>query len=216
MLTKITTKLFRGIYQYKIVLVCAGAGIFRSNDLDSALSKLKAIELKDSLKDSNYLKFSKNSIRTKEDLDFAFKLYGKLSKFTNMEIRVESPWVTIYTNNKADIDSLIKLDKSKVKYISVPPSNTVLDANTIVMPKIGFEYRITLGKTTTEHSTFVQWAEQNSKIKLTKSCKSALLKNKTWGGTHFYITGDKNLLMAKMHLGGSINKIERVVKAINT
>ena len=78
MLTKITTKLFRGIYQYKIVLVCAGAGIFRSNDLDSALSKLKAIELKDSLKDSNYLKFSKNSIRTKEDLDFAFKLYGKL------------------------------------------------------------------------------------------------------------------------------------------
>jgi hypothetical protein len=47
---------------------------------------------------------------------------------------------------------------------------------------------------------------------MTKSCKTALGKNKSWGGTHFYVSGENNLLMAKMHLGGSILKIERIIK----
>jgi hypothetical protein len=38
-------------------------------------------------------------------------------------------------------------------------------------------------------------------------------KSRSWGGTHFYITGDNNLLMAKMHLAGAISKVERIIKA---
>ena len=53
----------------------------------------------------------------------------------------------------------------------------------------------------------------NKKCKLTKSCTSALLRPRSWGGQHFYITGDNNLLMAKMHLGSSIAKVERIIKA---
>jgi hypothetical protein len=81
------------------------------------------------------------------------------------------------------------------------------------MSKVNFDYKVTLGKTNQECSAFVQWAENNAKLKLTKSCKTELSKNKSWGGTFFYITGDNNLLMAKMHLGGSINKVERIIKA---
>jgi hypothetical protein len=80
------------------------------------------------------------------------------------------------------------------------------------MPKMPFEFRVTVGKTTSNHGAFIEWAEANSKVKLTKSCKNELSKDRSWGGAYFYVTGDKNLLLAKMHLGGSIAKIERIVK----
>lgn len=81
------------------------------------------------------------------------------------------------------------------------------------MPKINFDYKVTIGKTIQEHSAFIQWAEGNAKLKLTKSVKKELSKHRSWGGAYFYLTGDNNLLMAKMHLGGSINKVERIIKA---
>jgi len=34
----------------------------------------------------------------------------------------------------------------------------------------------------------------------------------SWGGTHFYITGEKNLLVARMMLGEGINKVEKILK----
>lgn len=213
MFTKTTTKLFRGVYQYKVVLLCAGASLFRSGDFESTLTQLKKITLAEKDSSSYYRRVS---IKTKDDLDYAFKLQESLSKMSDIDLRVESPWVSIYTNTKSYVDDLIQLDESKVKYISVPPTNTTLDVGVIIMPKTDYDYRVTLGKTSTEHSTFVTWAEASTKIKLTKSCKKDLLKNRTWGGTHFYISGENNLLMAKMHLGGSISKIERIVKAINT
>ncbi|CAB4125970.1 hypothetical protein UFOVP181_268 [uncultured Caudovirales phage] len=201
---KTTKCLFKGTYQYKIVLVCAGAQWFRSGDMDATLVSLNALVTSD--KRSGYA----YSIKTQEDLDYAFSLQKQLKKLQAIEVRVESPWVTVYANNRADIDSLAKLDPNNVKYISIP--DNTLEKDTIVMPKMDYEFRITLGKTTREHSAFVDWAEGNSKIKLTKSCKKDLCKDRSWGGTHFYITGEKNLLVARMHLGGSINKIERIIK----
>lgn len=208
MLIKTTNKLFLGTYQYKTVLVCPGASLFRSMDLDAALESLKKINL-DKEDTPRYSK----SIKTKEDLDYAFKLQKALAKSEDIEVRVESPWVSVYSNNRATVDLLCKLDPSRVKYISVPPSGTVLEQDTVIMPKTPYDFRITLGKTTQNHDTFIQWAEQNAKVKLTKSAKKDLSKKLSWGGTHFYVKGDNNLLMVKMHLGGSISKVERILKA---
>jgi hypothetical protein len=108
---------------------------------------------------------------------------------------------------------LAKLDSTNVKYICVPPKNSSLTNNTVIMPKMNFDYRVTLGKTMQENTAFITWASTNKKCKLTKSCIRDLGKTRSWGGTHFYITGDNNLLMAKMHLGGSISKVERIIKA---
>jgi len=135
-----------------------------------------------------------------------------LQNLTDYSIRVEQPFISIYTNTKKDVDKLINLEPSKVKYISVPPSNNTLIENTIISSKIDFDYRITLGKTTREHSAFVNWASNNTKLRLTKSCIKELHKNRSWGGTYFYITGDNNLLMARMHLGEAINRVDRIVK----
>jgi hypothetical protein len=151
-------------------------------------------------------------IKTQDDLDYALALQHTLSKQTDIDIRVESPWITVYTNSKKHIDALAKIDKERVKYISEPAAKTTLEQNTIIMPKMDYDYRITLGKTIQEHSSFVEWAETNPKLKITKSAKVDLLKPRSWGGKHFYLTGDNNLLLAKMHLGSSIAKIERIVK----
>lgn len=209
---KLTKKLFYGTYQYKIVLVCAGAALFRSNDLDAVLESLK--QVKKDFKEDDKFSFvrSRNIIRTKEDLDYALKLRHELSLLTDFDLRIESPWVNVYTNSKSAVNTLLKIDNSKVKYISEPPADSTLDVNTIILPKINFDYRVTVGRTTQDCSAFVMWADTNSKLKLTKSCKKSLLKPRSWGGSYFYITGDNNLLMAKMHLGGCISKVERIIK----
>jgi hypothetical protein len=204
---KTTNKLFWGKYQYKLVVVCPGSSWFRGGNWLDALEQLKKIDF------SNDKHLRSCRVKTQEDLDYAFKLLPVLSKLTDIEVRVETPWVTIYTNTKSNIDKLSKLDTEKVKYICEPPANITLDAKTIILPKVNYDFKITMGKTMGEHTTFVVWAENNSKIKLTKTCKRELSRNFSWGGTYFYVTGENNLLMAKMHLGGSINKVERIIKA---
>lgn len=216
MLVKTTKSLFRGTYQYKVVLVCSGASLFRSGDMDSTLQSLKKIDLRESVPSkgsTTYYTSYRSGIKTQDDLDYAFKLQKQLKKLKDIDIRVETPHVSIYSNSKSDIDSLIKLSAEKVKYISIPPADSTLVEGTVIMPKMPYEYRVTLGKTTQNHDSFISWAENNAKLKLTKSCKRDLTKDRSWGGTYFYVTGDNNLLMTKMHLGGSINKVERIIKA---
>ncbi len=127
------------------------------------------------------------------------------------ELRVENPWISIYTDNKKNVDALIKLDENRVKYISRPEH--AISAGTIILPKVDYEFKVTIGKTTHENHAFVEWAESNPKVKLTKSCIKEMLKDQSWGGSYFYLTGEKTLLVAKMHLGGSITKIERILKS---
>jgi hypothetical protein len=202
MQVKTTTKLFKSKYQYKIVLAIAGASWFRSGDFFEKISKL-------SISSNGGV----NTVRDQEDLDYALLLASTLQKIPDIDIRVEAPWITVYTNDRKQIDKLIKLDKNKVKYISQPSANTTLAENTIVMPKMDYDYRITLGRTLHPNPAFVEWAETSPKCKLTKSCIRDLGKQRSWGGTHCYVTGDNNLLIVKMHLGESISKIERIVKS---
>jgi len=207
---KTTNRLFRGAYQYKIVLVCAGASLFRSGNIGHALAELKKVNLSEDNKTT--AKWRTNYIKSQDDIDYNFKLASKLLDMKDFEIRVESPWISIYTNDQANVDAILNLDADKVKYISVPPPTGIAE-NTVVMPKINFDYRVTLGKTTNPNLAFIEWAKNSLKLRLTKSCIRDLSSTRSWGGTHFYVTGDNTLLMVKMHLGGCISKIERIVKA---
>jgi hypothetical protein len=193
-----------GKYQHKIVLVVASAGLFR-HKIENVFESLMKVNLTDHLR-NNFR--NRTDIKTQDDLDYAFKLYRQLAKMTDYELRVESPWISIYTNSKKDVNSLIGLGAEHVKYVSSPADTLV--SGEILLPKVPFEYKVTLGKTVQEHSTFLQWADVNDKVKVTKSCRRELTRDYSWGGTYFYISGDKMLLMARMHLGGSITKVERI------
>lgn len=214
MLQKLTKSLFLGKYQYKAVLVTGLSNSFRDKDLDNVLLKIKT---QHSLFLAGRLPRVKISgPKTEEDFVHALALHKAFKKFENFDVRIETPLISFYTNNKKDIDCLIKLGKEKIKYISVPPENSNLEPNTIILPKVPYDYRVTIGKTTQNHDAFLQWADStNSKVKLTKSCRRMLGRSSSWGGTYFYIKGDNMLLMAKMHLGSSISKVERVVQAAN-
>lgn len=202
---KTTTKLFHGTYQYKIVLVSSGVSIFR-NGVSAASETITSIQNQDKI--GGY-----NIIKNKEDLHYISKLLGIFKKIKDFDYRIESPWLSVYSNSKQDVDKLANLDKNRVKYISIPPESGSLVENTVLMPKKNFDFKVTLGRTTSEHTTFVEWAEGNKNLELTKSCKRDLTRDRSWGGTHFYVTGEKNLMLTKIHLGTNIAKIERIVKA---
>lgn len=196
-----------GKYQYKVVLVCACSAWFRSSNLEYAAKRLKEVDLSVPMKEWQY------GIKTQADLDYALTLLNKLMQMDNYTLRVESVWLSFYSNSIKDVNDLININKNNVKYMCQPAGYGKLEQNTVVMPKIPYDFKVTLSKTTTNYQHFVEWAENNSKFKLTRTCIRDLSKNKSWGGSYFYVTGDKNLLMAKMHLGGCISKIERIVRS---
>jgi hypothetical protein len=206
---KETRSLFLKKYQYKIVLVCPGATLFRGGDFDSALKELSKL--------GQYPKHHShwaNRIKTVEDLEYSKTLCTDLKKLQDFEIRIENPSVNIYTNNLKDVNFLAKKYSDNIRYISKPADGSVLTKDTIVMTKMDYDFRVTMGATKQEYSTFIDWAEGNAKIKLTKSCKRDLARARSWGGTHFYVTGDNNLLLVKMHLGSTLSKVERIIKQL--
>ncbi len=211
MLQKLTKKLFMEKYQYKAVLVSALANSFRDKNLETVLEKLKS---QHSLFQAGRLpRYKISGPKSEEDFTYAYSLQKSFKKFENFDVRVETPFISFYTNNKKDIDCLIKLGKEKIKYISVPPEDNTLEPNTIILPKVPYDYKVTIGKTTQKHDAFLGWADSiQNKVKMTKSCRRMLERNSSWGGTYFYIKGDNMLLMAKMHLGSSVSKIERIIQ----
>lgn len=203
-----------GKYQYKAVLVSGLAHVFREKNLDNSLEKIKAQR---SLFLAGRLPRKViNGPKTDEDFTYAFGLQKLFKKFEDFDIRIESPLISFYTNSKKNIDALVKLDIEKVKYISVPPVSVDLEPNTVLLPKVPYDFRVTIGKTTQCHDAFLSWADaSNNKIKITKSCRRMLQRNSSWGGCYFYVKGDNMLLMVKMHLGSNISKVERVVQTAN-
>ena len=77
MLFKTISKLFKGTYQYKVVLICAGAGLFRNKNLPNVLSELSKIQLNSQTKQvrsTYYSSWQARGISTQEDLDYALSL----------------------------------------------------------------------------------------------------------------------------------------------
>lgn len=207
MIYKETRSLFLGTYQYKVVLICPAATLLRGGDIEGANEQIKDWKWGD-----KGVWLWQSRLQKPEDLEFCKSLFADLKKIQDFVVRIESPSVNLYTNNEKDVKFLEKKYKDRIKYISKPSANSELVEGTIVMPKMDFDFKITVGATKQEYTSFISWAESNSKVKLTKSCIRDLSKNRSWGGTHFYITGENNLLLAKMHLGSTISKVQRILK----
>jgi len=205
---KETRSLFLGKYQYKIALVCSSATLFRGGDIDNAVMELAKIDIRA----PEHFSYWSTRIKSAEDLEYVRSLCSDFKKITDYDLRVEQPIINIYTNDIKSVRLFEKKYADTIKFISKPSIEGMLTSDTIIMNKMNFDYRITMGATKQEYSSFVEWAENNAKIKLTKSCTRDLKRGRSWGGTHFYVTGDNNLLMTKMHLGGTISKVQRIIQ----
>lgn len=195
-------------YNYKVVLVVPASSWFRGGDLNYALTKLTEFNLTD-----QQPKWSK--IKTQADLDFCFSVYKELFKMSNYELRVEHPFISVYTNQPKDIDKLCKIDATRVKYVSKPPNHSsVLERGTVVMSREGYDFKITVGKTRQSYPTFIDWADKTNLVKLTGSSRKELLRASSWGGSYFYVKDDRSLTMVKMFLGDAINRVDRVISPV--
>lgn len=206
-LTKQTIRLFNGKYKYKIVLLSKTASWFRGNDLASVKKNLTNVG------SSPHVWVNK---LTQSDLDYALKLQIALSSMSDFIIRVESPYINFYTNNSTDIEKLAKIDNISVKYVCLPQpgSEVLLDNKKVLVKNLNYDYKITMGRTRQNHSSFVNWCKgKEDRVRLTKSASKYLSKDSSWGGYYFYVKDDKTLTMVKMFLGEGINLVESVVKA---
>jgi hypothetical protein len=198
MLYKTHNKLFNGKYKYKIVLVVFRPGDFRGGDLDYVLKRLDRA----------------GNVSVPHGVENSFKrqLCGALSMM-DFGIRVEGTYLSVYSNSLSDIDHIASIDPDRVKYISKPIEGVDLEPGTIVIKDSEYDYRVSLGRSKQMQDAFIDWCDANSnKVKLTPGCRRALSNNESWGGTYFYVSGDKTLLMAKMHLGTAIARIDKIIK----
>jgi hypothetical protein len=205
-LTKETKRLFMDKYSHKIVLVVPAAGWFRRTEFSTIIDRFKNFKLGGSGS------YASQQIRTQNDLDYCLGLYSLISKMSDYEIRVESPFVNFYTNNPSDINNLAKFASDRVKYISKPADNVVLTKKTVIMNQEGYEFKVTLGSTRQQHCDFIEWADSTKLARLTKSTRRELTRDNSWGGTYFYVKNDKALTMTKMFLGHCISRIDQIVK----
>ena len=207
MKTNITKKLFFGTYQYKIALVCVFSRAFKVHSLNNCKELINTVvPYRLSRMDNNGA-----ALDYALEQDVSKKLVKCLLKMSDYKIRIEHAYINIYTNNKKDITTISKIDKLRIRYIAIPPDNIILEADSLIS-NMPYDYRITLTRTVQDCQAFVQWADASSKVKLTKGTALALSSPNSNGGTYFYITGDNMLLMAKMHLGSYISRIERLIK----
>ena len=204
--TKQTTKRFNNKYKYKIVLVSKAASWFRGCDFETVAKGLQ----EQSNPDAGPWQVKLNPF----EQTYTLSLLINLKKFKDYELRIESPFISFYTNTETDIEKLAKIDPDRVKYVCLPVQGTedILDQGSVIVKNLDFAYKVTMGRTRQDFSEFVKWCEGKDKIRMPKRAKADLSKSKCWGGSHFYVKDDKTLTMVKMFVGGFIHSVESVIK----
>lgn len=198
--TKYTTRVFNKKYKYKIVILSKGAGCFRTDTSD--IEKIDDIN-------PTLLRSC-----TDDDKKFIINLISTLKKIDDCSTRVESPYINFYTNSAASIEKIAKVDYSRVKYVSFPEPGTeeTLDKGIIITKRLDYAFRVTMGPTRKSYIDFLTWAE-DKRIKIPKTAKKQLAKDRAWGGYYFYVKDDRLLTMVKMFLGSDIQSVESVIKS---
>ena len=195
-----TKKLYKGKYQYNIVLVCAFSHVFRGSNSDVYFNRINREEK--SFKTST-------TWRSLADLAYTKTIYAQLTDIDDYCTRVEYPTVTIYTNSYSDIIALRDIEVDKVRRISMPPNNLI--PGTVYMPTMNYEFRVTIGRTEKQYLDFLEWADAIDKLRITNSCRQMLTQEGSYGGGHFYVNGDNMLLMCRMQLAGIKLTVDRIV-----
>ena len=197
-----TDKLFQGKYKYKVVFSSGLASWFRGGNLERVDMLLTH---------GDY--YSRNA--TTAEKSFAQKLCNLLKTFENWQVRVETPHISLYVDSIKYLESIVKVSNQRIKYISIPDPTTEskLTNQTVLVKKLDFDYKVTIGATTQNYISFVNWSKDNPKVRLPKRAAKDLSKDYSAGGGYFYVKDDKSLTMVKMFLGRTITKVENVVRA---
>lgn len=189
---KTLKKLYLGKYQHKIVLVCRGAHLFRGGNLDKIEHRIE-VSASDYISDKAYL----------------YELIDYLKSINDYTIRIEGSLLSIYTIDESHIRKIKKLNSIYVREIHNVDRH--LNPNEIIST-LPYDYKVHLVNKGQPNKTFLEWAQDNANIRVTKSTQFFLSNPSRWPlDGYFYIKGENNLTMAKLYLGNLIKKIEKIV-----
>ena len=209
-----TQKLFYNKYFYKLVVRNSLANIFREKKFSFAREVLDDLQYQ--FEKGEVLVRSNNYRKTPvELLEFleCQTLYKELLKNIDYRIRIEVPYLQIYTNDK---QWLLELSQKVLKPEEFwqPDSAYVnfLKENVIIISKpTKFPYRVTLGDIRVNPG-FSLWIQRNhDKIKIGRGCKEAIDAHSYCANLYFYVRDEKVLELVKLMITPSIRRIDKLV-----
>ena len=195
-------KFYKGVYKYNIVLRLYYGIIFRGKDKRRYTNAFTgAIDQRTT------------SIRQplRNELEILPQLYDYVMAMDDFATRYEQPRLHFYTNNYSDIEAIRDIiPEELIISIGLPPDD--LQPGMVYMPEVPYEFRVTLGSVTKVNTEFVEWAEGNKNIRLQPRTKSNLESPGIYNsGTQLYVTGERNLLFVRIHLGNVNLTVERIL-----
>lgn len=191
-------KLYRNRYRNRIVLKLEGAHLFRGGHLNQIRTKIYDYTANPEL---YFFKIT--------DTTVLLNIVDDLEPLDDFAVRIEGCWLSIYVNDDQFISHLINNYKDHIKTVYTPPVS--LTQGTIVST-LPYDYKVHIRvKNTIDYSGFLEWAKNNDKLRITNSTKDAMKYLDYYATTYFYITGDSSLTLARLHLGASIHRIEKII-----
>jgi hypothetical protein len=204
---KHSQRLFENQFRYKAVVVCPGGHWFRGKNLDYAQ------EMLDDWSNGGLQKNQWLKIKSEADYQYCLSLLKILKKATDFHLRIEHPLLSFYSNDYSVVIAIANLDVTKTKYVAEPPININITQGEIILKRIDYDFKVTIGATRQNFANFVQWSENSKKVKMTKGCKKELRKDRSWGGSYFYVKDEPTLLLVRMFIGSEMARIDKVIKA---
>lgn len=202
-------QLYKDKYPYAINLIVLGGTWFSLDNVSTIENMINSVNTTHTDWWKYY--FQDRLVDVAQEKDYALRLLNELKTIDDYSIRVESPHITIYTVLESDQQRLIDVDPQKIKFISKPKPGLVLNPGEVYMPKVPFDYKITLRSSIQDHRSFLDWADKNPDVRMTNGSIYDMQRSRSWGGTYFYVNGDENIFLVKMQLGNRISKIQRVL-----
>lgn len=209
---KETTKLFYNEYLYKLVLRNNLVSIFRGQNFTYARQQLDILQTK--YENGDYLKLDQAPLNiTVEQFVGAKFLLTELDNQKKYKIRIESPNMAIYSNDKKWLEYLktkplnyTEFWSPDKKYMHLLQKNTILTND----KQYDNSYKVTLDNKV--DPTFYNWIIANpTKVKVGNTCLESIKKGQYVRGFYLYIKDEKILSLVMLMIGSQIARIDNLV-----
>ena len=215
-----TTKLFYGQYVYKVVIRNEIAHLFREKNYTWAkysLDKLQA-QLEEGADQLHFVRGQRWAAVSISDFLTAQKLFHEFTNFDNCKLRVENPWLSVYSNDIKWLKNLTSKVGDSCQEFWEPNSKNIklLESNTIISYSIkDYKYKVTLGSKTCPN--FINWIDSNrDKIKIGNKTYEAINDNCYTKGLYFYVRDEKVLNLINLIIGPAAQRIDKIVYQTKT
>lgn len=210
-----TNRLFYDAYLYKLSVRNSLCSIFREKNLPNARKILD--EYQTQLETNGKIVEDRGRISREiplPTLSHAQFIYNELAsqKQSEYKLRIESPILALYTNDKYWIKSLeLRLDDIVEIWKPSPDLESLLEPNIIVSDQpIEFEYKVTVGNEI--NSSFAVWARDNpTKVKAGNKFLDLVENNQYVNGMYFYVRDLKILQFINIIVGGPFRRVDKFI-----